>query len=513
MKQFRSPRRFKDAISLAAAVLILFASTLFAQTVAASAASLMLGTAWYPEQWPESRWDDDLTLMQQAGIRMVRVGEFAWSRMEPSEGHYDLDWLDHAVTAAAKHGIYTVVGTPTAAPPAWLTQKYPETLRVDEEGHRAEHGNRQQFNFANPKYREFARKIAEQMAKRFGHNPWVLGWQIDNEYSDISFDPDTKAQFQQWLKARYGTLDNLNTRWTTSYWSETIFDWSQIPIQTKEGNPGLLLAWKRFVSDTWRSYQKNQLDAIRANSDSRQFITTNTMGWYDGFDHYVVEKDLDLAAWDDYVGQGHLDPARNGFAHDLTRGFKNKNFWVMETQPGSVNWAPVNNSLDKGEVRAMAWHAVGHGADVVSYWQWRSALNGQEQYHGTLVGADGTPVPLYAEAQQIGREFAKAEPALAGTSVKSEVAILHSYDSRWAIDWQRHNKNYDPAAELVSYYRPLRAVSQSIDVVEAGRTAEPIQTGGRSRPQRALRCGGQKSYRIRSARRSSGAGPALRHER
>ncbi len=172
------------------------------------------------------------------------------------------------------------------------------------------------------------------------------------------------------------------------------------------------------------------MDVIRANSDPRQFITTNTMGWYDGFDHYVVEKDLDLAAWDDYVGQGHLDPAKNGFAHDLTRGFKGKNFWVMETQPGSVNWAPVNNSLDKGEVRAMAWHAIGHGADVVSYWQWRSALNGQEEYHGTLLGADGTPVPFYAEAQQIGREFAKAGPVLAGTSVKSEVAMLHSYDSR-----------------------------------------------------------------------------------
>jgi beta-galactosidase len=453
------------ALRLAGAVLVLFATTLVAQTVP-PAPPIMLGTAWYPEQWPESRWDADLTLMQQAGIHMVRVGEFAWSRMELSEGHYDLAWLDRAIAAAAKHGIYTVVGTPTAAPPAWLTQKYPETLRIDEEGHRAEHGNRQQFNFANPKYRELARTIAEQMAKRFGHNPWVLGWQIDNEYADVSFDPATKAQFQQWLKARYGTLDNLNTRWTTSYWSETIFDWSQISIQTKYGNPGLLLAWKRFVSDTWRSYQKNQLDVIRAHSDPEQFITTNTMGWFDGFDHYLVEKDLDLAAWDDYVGQGHLDAAKNGFAHDLTRGFKNKNFWVMETQPGSVNWAPVNNSLDKGEVRAMAWHALGHGADVVSYWQWRSALNGQEQYHGTLVGADGTPVPLYAEAQQLGRELARVSAALAGTMVKSDVAILHSYDSRWAIDWQRHNKNYDPAAELVSYYRPLRAISQSIDVVE-----------------------------------------------
>jgi beta-galactosidase len=443
----------------------LAASVLLHAQAAPAPPPLLLGTAWYPEQWPESRWEADLTLMQQAGIHMVRVGEFAWSRMEPSEGHYDLDWLDRAIAAAAIHRIYTVVGTPTAAPPAWLTQKYPETLLIDEKGHRAEHGNRQQFNFANAKYRELARKIAEQLAKRFGHNPNVLGWQIDNEYSDVSFDADTRSRFQQWLRNRYGTLDRLNAAWTTSYWSETIFDWSQIPIQTGYGNPGLLLSWMRFVSDTWRSYQKNQLEVIRVNSDARQFITTNTMGWFDGYDHYTVEQDLDLAAWDDYVGQGHLDEAKNGAADDLTRGFKRKNFWIMETQPGSVNWAPINNSLDKGEVRAMAWHNVGHGADTVSYWQWRSALNGQEEYHGTLIGADGTPVPLYPEVQQLGAEFAKAGPVLAGTSPKSEVAILHSYDSRWAIQWQKHNYEYDPVKELLSYYRPLHALSQSIDVI------------------------------------------------
>jgi beta-galactosidase len=435
------------------------------QSTASHPPAILLGTAWYPEQWPESRWDADLELMQKAGIHMVRVGEFAWSRMEPSEGQYDLDWLDHAVTAASKHGIYTVLGTPSAAPPAWLTQKYPETLRMEENGRLAEHGNRQQFNFANPKYRELARKIAEQMAKRFGHNAWVIGWQIDNEYAEDSYDPATKAQFQQWVKARYGTLDNLNARWTTSYWSQTYSDWNQIPIETGYGNPGLLLSWRRFVSDTWRSYQKNQLDVIRANSDPRQFITTNMMGWFDRYDHYVVSQDLDLASWDDYVGEGHLDPAKNGATHDLTRGFKRKNFWVMETQPGSVNWAPINNALDKGEVRAMAWHAIGHGADTVSYWQWRSALNGQEEYHGTLLGADGRPVPLYSEVQQLGQEFAKASPFLAGTTVKSDVAILHSYDSRWAINWQKHNSKYDPAAEIVSYYKPLRAISQSIDIV------------------------------------------------
>jgi beta-galactosidase len=430
-----------------------------------SAPPILLGTSWYPEQWPETQWESDLNLMQKAGVRMVRVGEFAWSRMEPSEGHYDLEWLERAVAAAGKHGIYTVLGTPTAGPPAWLTQKYPETLRIDKEGRRAEHGNRQQFNWANPKYRDLARKIAEQMAKRFGRNSLVLGWQIDNEYAEVSFDPETRSLFQQWLKARYGTLDNLNARWTTAYWSQTYSSWDQVPIETDYGNPGLLLSWQRFVSDTWRSYQKNQLDAIRSNSDPRQFITTNTMGWFDGYDHYTVAQDLDLAAWDDYVGQGHLDPARNGAAHDLTRGFKQKNFWVIETQPGFVNWAPINNSLDKGEVRAMAWHDVGHGADAVSYWQWRSALNGQEEYHGTLVGADGTPVPLYSEVQQIGQEFARAGSVLAGTAPRSEVAILHSYDSRWAIQWQKHNKDYDPVEELISYYKPLRAICQSIDVI------------------------------------------------
>ena len=427
--------------------------------------ALVLGTAWYPEQWPEARWDADLNLMQKAGVTMVRVGEFAWSRFEPTEGHYDLDWLDRAITAASKHGIYTVIGTPSAAPPAWLTQKYPETLRTMDDGRKDEHGNRQQFDWSDPKYRVLSRAMAEQLAKRFGHNPWVIGWQIDNEYSENSYGDSTKKQFQDWLKIRYGTLDNLNSRWTTAYWSETYQSWDQVPIETKYGNPGLLLSWMRFVSDTWRSYQKNQLEVIRANSTPAQFITTNMMGWFDGYDHYTVAQDLDMASWDDYVGQGQLDQYRNGAAHDLTRGLLRKNFWVMETQPGFVNWAKINNSLDKGEVRAMAWHAIGHGSDAVSYWQWRSDLNGQEEYHGTLVGADGTPVPLYSEVSQLGAEFAKASPVLAGTTVKSDVAILHSYDSRWAINWQRHNANYDPVEELVSYYKPLRNIAQSIDIV------------------------------------------------
>jgi beta-galactosidase len=446
---------------------ILLAPLAHAQQTPDTPPPLYLGAAWYPEQWPESRWDADLTLMEQTHIRFVRIAEFAWSSMEPTEGNYEWTWLDHAIAAAAKHHIAVVLGTPSATPPAWLTQKYPETLRIEADGRRAEHGNRQQGSFVNLKYRQLCRDIAERMAKRYGHNPNVIGWQLDNEISSEDYGPAAQKAFQDWVRDHYKTLDNLNARWTTAYWSESYTDWSQIPIQEKYGNPGLLLSWKRFVSDTWRSYDKNQIDVLRPNIDKRMWITTNTMGWFDGYDHYTVEQDLDLAAWDDYVGRGHLDPNYNGAAHDLTRGFLRKNFWVMETQPGFVNWNAVNTTLDKGEVRAMAWHDIGHGADAVEYWQWRSDLNGQEELHGTLVGSDGTPVPLYSEVAQIGAEFAKAGPALAGTSVHSQVAILHSYDSRWAINWQRHNQNFDPVKQLVSYYKPLREVAQSIDIVNS----------------------------------------------
>jgi beta-galactosidase len=426
---------------------------------------LLLGAAWYPEQWPESQWDPDLTRMESAHIHLVRVGEFAWSTMEPEEGHYNFDWLDHAIAKAAAHHIVVVLGTPTAAPPAWLTTKYPETLRVDANGVRDEHGNRGQFSFVNTKYREFCRKIAGEMAKRYGHNPNVVGWQLDNEYGGDSFDPQARAEFHAFLKKKYGTIQNLNARWTTAYWSQTYDNFDEIPVKPRNENPALLLDWRHFVSEVWKSYSLNQIEVIRPLADPRQFITTNTMGWFDNFDEYVLHSVLDIAAWDDYIGGPVYEPFDNGARHDLTRGYKRKNFWVMETEPAFVNWRPTNNPLDKGQVRDMAWQAIGHGADAVEYWQWRADLNGQEQYHGVLVGADGNPAPVYAEIQQVGDEFDKAGAALAGTSPHADVAVLNDYNSRWAIDFQRHSAKFDPVAELVAFYTPLSAAAQTVDIV------------------------------------------------
>ena len=429
--------------------------------------ALLMGTDWYPEQWPESRWDTDLSMMETAHLNVVRLTEFAWSRMEPSEGHFDLAWLDRAIRLAEKHHLAVVLGTPTAGPPAWLTKKYPETLRVESNGQRETHGNRAHGSVTSLKYREFCRRIAEEMAKRYGHDLNVVGWQIDNEYgySQMSYDDEGRRQFQDWLKAKYKTLDALNDHWTTSYWSQTYDDWSEIPIPVGPHNPGLQLDWKHFTTFAWTSYQQIQIDAIRTHCDPRQFITGNFMGYgFEGFDHYVITRPLTFTAWDDYVGTGHLDPDANGISHDAMRGLKRENFWVIETQPGSVNWSNINNSLDKGETRAMAWHDVGHGADEVSYWQWRSAMNGQEEIHGTLVAPDGLPVPLLEEVAQTAKEFSELQGAFRDTRVISQVALLHDYDSRWAIEWQKHTEKYDQFAILRSYYHALRKISQSVDI-------------------------------------------------
>jgi len=423
------------------------------------------GCAWYPEHWPASRWPHDLQLMRDAGMTVVRIGEFAWSRMEPAEGQFTLDWLAEAVDLAAKYGMAVVIGTPTAAPPAWLTQRYPETLATRADGQRATHGARCHYSPGSEVYKQFCRRIAETMAKCVGHHPQVIGWQIDNEYNSVSYDAETRQKFQQWLKARFGSLEALAEHWATAYWSEDYSDWSQIPLPVGNHNPGLLLAFQQFITDVYIDFQRVQIEAIRAHSASSQWITHNFMKWFDTYDHYRLAADLDLASWDNYVPTGHLDHLENGAMHDLMRGIKRANFWIMETQPGQVNWGRINNMLDRGEVRTMGWHAIGHGADALLYWQWRNPPNGQEQMHGSLLASDGTPRPIYREIAQIGQELKKIGPSLESTSVQTPIALLHSYEDRWSINFQRHHQDFDPVKHLLNYYRPLRRLGHSVDVV------------------------------------------------
>lgn len=437
-------------------------------TAFAARPAIAVGTAWYPEQWPEARWDVDLAMMKATGFNTVRIGEFAWSRMEPEEGRFDFAWLDRAIAAAERHGMMVVLGTPTAAPPAWLTQKYPDVLRVDENGTRAGHGARRQFSFASKRYRDFSRRIATEMAKRYGHNPAVVGWQIDNEIGPPSFDDEALVAWHAFLKARYGSIAVLNKRWATQYWSQYYNDFGQVPLHaTGQQNPALLLDFKHFATATWIDYVQNQVQAIRPLIDPRMFVTTNTMFWNAGFDHFAMHRGLDIAAWDNYIPDGRPDWVANGANHDLVRGYKQRNFWLMETQPGRVDWVPVNRALDPGQVREMAWQAVAHGADAILYWQWRPAANGQETYHGAILGQDGEPNPIQPEIAKTANELAKATPLLADTVPAARIAMIFSYDSRWAIDLQRHHRDFDPVKAFTDFYRPLRVQSQGVAIVPA----------------------------------------------
>ena len=431
-----------------------------------------LGAAWYPEHWPEYRWAEDVRLMREASFTVTRIAEFAWSTMEPTEGHYDFGWLERAVDMLAENGLAVVLGTPTAAPPAWLTHHHPDTLAIEPNGRPAQHGNRCHYSPTSGTYLKYCRRIVEQMAKRFGQDERIIGWQIDNEYNRIDYSDNSRRQFQAYLKEQYGTLDALNEHWSTAYWSQTYTDWNEIPLPIGPHNPGLMLAFRRFVTRVWHDFQKLQIEALRLSIRPEQWITHNFMGWFDAFDHYTVAQDLDFVSWDWYVGTGHNDYTRSGAVHDLTRGLKRRNFWLMETQPGHVNWSGINSTLYKGEGRCMAWHAVAHGADAVLYWQWRSAPGGQEQLHGTLLGADGKPRPFYSEVQLLGKEFRSLGAALEGTTPRNEVAILHSYDSRWSIDAQRHQKDFSPVEHLLHYYRPLAVRNVGVDVISAESSLE-----------------------------------------
>ncbi|TEU21754.1 MAG: beta-galactosidase [Anaerolineales bacterium] len=428
-------------------------------------ARLHLGAAYYPEHWPEERWPEDIRLMRKARLTVARLAEFAWSTLEPTEGEFHFDWLDRAISALASAGIVSVLGTPTAAPPAWLVQQNPDLLAVDESGHRVQFGNRCHYCVNSPEFHAATRRIVGAMAERFGSTPHVIGWQLDNEYNRVCYCDRCRGLFQRYLAEKFGSLDALNRHWSTRYWSQTYSGWEQIPIPIGPHNPGLMLEFKHFVTESYRKFQRLQLDALRSHLRPGVWITHNFMGWFNGFDHYVLTRDLDLASWDWYVGTGHHDYLTSGAKHDLTHGFKRRNFWLIETQPGNVNWSSTNNTLNKGEARAMAWHAVAHGADAVLYWQWRSALGGQEQYHGALVDQSGQPRPFYEEVQQLGRDFAVASPLLSSSAVVSDVALLNSYDSRWSIQWQRHHRDFDYVAHFNHYYRPLAVRNIAADVI------------------------------------------------
>ncbi len=456
-----------------------------------------LGVCYYPEQWPAEWWADDARRMRELGIRWVRIGEFAWSAIEPEPGRLEWGWLDRAIDTLHAEGLKVVLGTPTATPPKWLVDAHPEVLAVDAAGQPRRFGSRRHYCFSSPRYRVLCGRIVRLLAERYGAHPAIAAWQTDNEYgchdTVLSYSDAARAAFRRWLAERYGTVHALNRAWGTAFWSQTYGDFDAIdpPAGTvTEANPSHRLDWRRFASDEVVSFNRLQVDIVRAHSPGRP-VAHNYMGFFTEFDHHAVSRDLDIASWDSYpigftmdraglsadeqrrwLRTGHPDiPA---FHHDLYRGMCGGRWWVMEQQPGPVNWAPWNPAPEDGMVRLWTWQAFAHGAEVVSYFRWRQAPFAQEQMHAGLNRPDRSLDQGGVEAGQVGGELQALAPRFdpAGERAAAQrgaaagrVALVFDYASHWIGQIQPQGADYSVIHECFRAYSALRGLGLDVDVL------------------------------------------------
>ncbi|MGQ0601495.1 MAG: beta-galactosidase [Anaerolineales bacterium] len=453
---------------------------------------MQFGVCYYPEHWPEARWADDARWLKEIGITIVRMAEFAWSRMEPEENRFEFAWLDRAVELFAREGFQIVLGTPTAAPPVWLSKNYPDTLPVDEQGRRRNIGGRRHYCPNNPAYRKHTQRIVAAMGDRYGHSSHVIGWQIDNEFGGGStarcYCPVCEEHFRAWLKKRYENLKAVNEAWGTVFWSAEFDDWSQIgaPIlNLATPNPSHVLDYYRFSSDSVVEYEKFQVELLKSTVNRKQWVTHNFIGLYVHLNYFDLAKPLDFVTWDSYpTGNAYRwreilygpdkpdaeyawdvgDPAITGFAHALTRGLLGKPFWIMEQGAGHINWAEVNHVIRPGTPRLWAWHAAASGADTIVYFRERAAWYAQEQYHSGLQHHDGSPDVGYFDQQRLWAERESLR-GLTTEPPRAEAALMWSYDDLWALQLQPHTKDFTYLRHLFVYYRALQRLGIRVDVV------------------------------------------------
>ena len=443
-----------------------------------------LGVCYYPEHWPESTWAEDASRMVQTGISRVRIGEFGWSRIEPRPGELRFDWLDSAIETLGSAGLGVVLGTPTATPPRWMIDRHPDMLPVGPDGEVRGFGSRRHYCFSHDGYREECRRIARLLAERYGRNPHVVAWQMDNEYgchdTALSYSPSALGAFRNWCARRYGSVQALNRTWGNAFWSMEYdrFDQIGLPHGTvTEPNPAHALAFRRFSSDQVVRFNRAQCEEIRRCSDAP--VGHNFMGRITEFDHYALADDLDYAAWDSYplgflmdraaasqdekdrfLRQGH--PDFQAFHHDLYRTCGRGRFWVMEQQPGPVNWAPWNPAPMPGMLRLWAWEAYAHGAETVSFFRWRQAPFAQEQMHAGLLRPDSRPGPGLAEVASVAREIEGLPDAGTG---RAACALIYDYASAQAWAAQPQGADFDYFNLCFDVYCAMRRAGLSIDVL------------------------------------------------
>jgi beta-galactosidase len=426
------------------------------------------GISFYPEHWPEEQWDNEFSKMQEAGFNVVRMGEYAWSLFEPSEGQFEFSWMDLAIDKASKYGIKTILGVPTANVPPWLRKQHPDVLGGNSKGDFTL-GARKGYNVNSNNYLKAAKRIAEAMAKHYGNNPNIIGWQLDNEpgYPFELYDDVSLKAFHNWLKIKYKTLNELNKAWGGAFWNLNYSDWDEIEFPTNPGdggwNPGQKLDYRRFFSDAFANHLAIQSSILRKYSGSR-FIFTNWPNMYWSVDPFEAgKKYVDATGWDNYSVTPGLTDYRNvlpiGLNNDIARCTNSgQRFLIAERQASLAAHAPVE------ALRTLAYLDLAHGSFGNIYFEWRPPLFGQEQGYESFLRIDGSFGANKELVAKMNHEFARLFPKLKEAKTFADIAMIYSYPNEWEQGiWKRNGLGYDDESER--YYKALKTLGRNIDVI------------------------------------------------
>ncbi|KAA8821968.1 beta-galactosidase [Bifidobacterium vespertilionis] len=441
-------------------------------------ARVWYGGDYNPDQWPEEVWDEDIRLMNQAGVNFVSVGIFSWAKIEPSEGVFDFDWLDRIIDKLGKAGIAVDLASATASPPLWLTQSHPEVLWKDYRGDVCWPGARQHWRPTSPVFRRYALALCRAMAEHYKDNPYVVAWHVGNEYgchNRFDYSDDAMHAFQDWCKKRYKTIEAVNDAWGTAFWAQHMNDFSEIipPRFIGDGNfmnPGKLLDFKRFSSDALKAFYKAERDVLEEITPSRP-LTTNFMVSETGttLDYDDWGDEVDFVSNDHYFspGEAHFDGI--AYTASLTDGIARKDPWcLMENSTSAVNWRPINFRKEPGQLVRDALAHLAMGADAICFFQWRQSKAGAEKFHSAMLPHAGEDSQVYRDVCELGADLNKlADEGLLGTRlVKSKVAVVFDYQSQWATEHTATpTQKVHHVTEPFAWFRALADHGVTADVV------------------------------------------------
>ena len=442
---------------------------------------LLHGGDYNPEQWMEQKetiWKEDMAFAKAAGINTLSIGIFSWSFLEPEEGKFNFGWMDEVMELLYQNGIKVVLATPSGARPPWLAQKYPEVLRVNNVRQKMLYGGRHNHCLTSPVYRDKVRIINEKLALRYGKHPALGMWHISNEYGGECHCPLCQAAFRDWLKQRYGTIENLNRAWWNSFWSHWYTSFDQIESPTspdwlgENESHGLKLAWQRFTSWHHCDFYTNEIEPLKRITPDIP-CTTNLMSTYPAIDYFALGKLMDRSSWDNYpVWKGTAedeDAYRDtSFRHDLMRGVGGKKpFMMMESSPSAVNWQPMNSLRRPGVVMLQGLQAIAHGSDTVQYFQFRKGRGGFEKFHGAVIDHAGNGnTRVFREVCDVGQAL-KRLAEVSGSTPENEVALVYDWENRWALEdakFGAFEKGYEKT--VISHHAALSKAGLGVDVID-----------------------------------------------